>query len=122
MSLRPDKTSVKFKEMEGMEKLLLKKRGFPPEIMGDIEKAESILIRYGAAKIILYGSLARGDYRVDSDIDICYEGIPDESYFRAVAECLMEIQRRVSILDFKSIKGYFKQRIIEEGKLLYELK
>lgn len=90
--------------------------------MGDIEKIESILIHYGAVKIILYGSLARGDYRVDSDIDICYEGIPDESYFRTVAECLMETQRRVSILDFKSIKGYFKQRILKEGKLLYELK
>lgn len=105
-----------------MEKLLMKKRGFPLEIMRDIEKIESILIRYGAVKVILYGSLAREDYTADSDIDICYEGIPDESYFRAVAECLMETQRRVSIFDFKSIKGYFKQRILSEGKLLYELK
>ncbi|OIP40062.1 hypothetical protein AUJ95_04915 [Candidatus Desantisbacteria bacterium CG2_30_40_21] len=105
-----------------MERLLVQKGGFPSEIRGDIEKIESILIRYGAAKVILYGSLARGDYRADSDIDVCYEGIPDENYFRTVAECLMETQRRVSILDFKSIKGYFKQRILREGKLLYELK
>lgn len=105
-----------------MEKLLVKKGGFPPEIMGDIEKIESILIRYGDWKVILYGSLAKGNYKVDSDIDICYEGIPDESYFRALAECLMKAQRQISILDFKSIKGYLKQRILNEGKLLYELK
>lgn len=105
-----------------MEKLLVKKGRFPLGIIKDIRKIESILIHYGAVKVILYGSLARGDYKVDSDIDICYEGISDESYFRAVAECLMESQRRVSILDFKSIKGYLKQRILKEGKLVYELK
>ena len=105
-----------------MEKLVMKKGKFSTEIMNDIKKIESILIRYGAAKVILYGSLAREDYKPDSDIDMCYEGIPDESYFRVVAECLMKTQRRVSILDFKNIKGYLKQRIIEEGKLLYEFK
>lgn len=97
----------------------MKKEIYPMDILLDIEKVESILIRYGAEKIILYGSLARGDYRKDSDIDICYEGIPDENYFRVVAECLMEIQRRVSILDFKNMRGYFKQKILKEGKLLY---
>jgi len=105
-----------------MEKLSVKKGTFPMDIMQDIEKIESILLKLGAAKIILYGSLARGDYKADSDIDICYEGIPDESYFRAVAECLMETQRRVSVLDLKSIRGYLKQRILKEGKLLYEHK
>lgn len=102
-----------------MEKLLVKRGTFPMDIIRDIERIASILLRYGAAKIILYGSLARGDYKADSDIDMCYEGIPDENYFRAVAECLMETQRRVSILDFKSIKGYLKQRILKEGRLLY---
>ena len=55
-----------------MEKLSVKKGTFPMDIMQDIEKIESILLKLGAAKIILYGSLARGDYKADSDIDICY--------------------------------------------------
>ena len=103
-----------------MEKLLLKETQFPDDIVQAIKAVESILLRHGARKIILYGSLARGDYRADSDIDICCEGIPPEHYFRALAECLMATQRRVSVLDFASIQGYFRERILREGKILYE--
>lgn len=103
-----------------MEKLLLTEKTFPNNILQDIRKVASILLHYGAMKIILYGSLARGDYRDDSDIDICVEGIPDESYFRAIAECLMNAQRRISILDFKNVHGYLKERILSEGVVLYE--
>ncbi|MEW6379727.1 MAG: nucleotidyltransferase domain-containing protein [bacterium] len=103
-----------------MEKLLLTEKEFPADILRDIEQIESILLRHGAMRIILYGALARGDYRADSDIDICFEGIPDEEYFRAVAECLMEAHRPVSVLDFADIYGYFRKRILKEGKILYE--
>lgn len=103
-----------------MEKLLMTERTFPNDILQDIRKVASILIHHGAMKIILYGSLARGDYRDDSDIDVCVEGIPNENYFRAIAECLMKTQRRVSILDFQNIHGYLKERILKEGKILYE--
>lgn len=103
-----------------MEKLLLTEKEFPRDILRDIEKVESILVRHGALKIILYGSLARGDYRLDSDIDICFEGIPDEKYFRAIAECLMETHRRVSVLNFEDIQGYLRERILKEGRILYE--
>ncbi|MGQ9626095.1 MAG: nucleotidyltransferase family protein [Anaerolineae bacterium] len=80
----------------------------------------SILLRYGAQKIILYGSLARRDYKEDSDIDICYEGMPSKYFFQAVADCLMNTDRRVSILDFKDVRGYLKDRILMEGRVLYE--
>src|SRR5215471_2121181 len=103
-----------------MEKLLLEKTRFPDDIVRDIDTIKSILLRYGAWKIIVYGSVARGDYQADSDIDICCEGIPPEHYFRALAECLMATQRRVSVLDFASLQGYFKERILSEGKILYE--
>ena len=103
-----------------MERLPLTETTFPREILQDIRRVASILRRHGAMKIILYGSLARGDYRPDSDIDICVEGIPDENYFRALAECLMNAQRRVSVLDFQVAQGYFRERILEEGRVLYE--
>ena len=103
-----------------METLSLREMQLPDDIVQDIKTVESILLRHGAQKIILYGSLARGDYRADSDIDICCEGIPPDHYFRALAECLLASQRRVSVLDFASIQGYFRERLLREGKILYE--
>ena len=104
-----------------MKKMILKKGMFPEDITKDLFNVKSILIKQGARKIILYGSLARGDYKPNSDIDICVEGIPNGSYFRATAQCLMEINRRISVLDFGKLQGYFKERILSEGKILYEI-
>ena len=102
-----------------MKRFILEKETLPPAILQDIDRVKTILLDYGANRIILYGSLARGDYRADSDIDICTEGMPDENYFRALAECLMNIQRPVSILDLKNAHGYFRERVFNEGKILY---
>jgi predicted nucleotidyltransferase len=103
-----------------MEKLLSIEKTFPDDILQDIQKVEAILLHYGATKIILYGSLARGDYKADSDIDFCVEGVPNEHYFRVIAECLMKVHRPVSVLDFRGVRGYFRERISQEGKILYE--
>ncbi len=92
----------------------------PRDVARDVKKAITILRKHGAKRIILYGSLARGDYHVGSDIDICFEGIPDKEYFRAVAECLMVIPRRISVTDLQDTYGVFRERINKEGKVLYE--
>ncbi len=99
--------------------MILDERHVPPEMIRDLQKISSILTRRGAQKIIVYGSLARDDYRPDSDIDICVEGIPDQAYFRTLAECMMAIDRPISLVVLKDTHGYFRTRILTEGKLLY---
>jgi predicted nucleotidyltransferase len=42
--------------------------------------------RYRARRVILVGSLARGEFRIGSDIDLAAEGIPDDCFFRAGAD------------------------------------
>jgi len=102
-----------------MEKITIKNESFSPDIVADLSDFERILRDYGAEKIILYGSLARGDYRKDSDIDLCYEGIPAYDYFRVLAECLLQARRRFNLTDLKTAQGYFRERILNEGKLIY---
>lgn len=65
--------------------------------------------------------MARGTYRPDSDIDICVQGFPSQNFFRAIAECLMISHRLLSIVDFANSHGYFRERILAEGKVLMSL-
>lgn len=102
-----------------MEKITITDETFPVEIVDDLREFEKILRHYGAERIILYGSLARGDYKKDSDIDLCYDGIPAYDYFRVLSECILQARRRFNLVDLKVIGGYFRDRILNEGKLIY---
>jgi predicted nucleotidyltransferase len=43
--------------------------------------------------VVLVGSLARGEFRVGSDIDLAAEGIPVGSLFRALRRLRMKLAR-----------------------------
>ena len=101
-----------------MEKLAINRALFPADVLQDLTMAGAVLSRYGANQVILYGSMARGTYRPDSDVDLCVEGLPRKNFFRALAECLMASHRPLSIVDFESSHGYFRERILAEGKIL----
>ena len=92
----------------------------PTKFQRDLLKAQEILMRNGATQIILYGSLARMDFQEQSDIDLCVDGLPGVSYFRAVGECLRDIDTPVSIIPLGNTTGYLRQRILREGRVIYE--
>jgi len=52
----------------------------------DLNELSRILKKYGVTKILVYGSVARGDYREESDIDLCVEGLRNDRFFMALAE------------------------------------
>jgi predicted nucleotidyltransferase len=91
----------------------------PIAVRHDLERALEILKRHGARRVILYGSYGRGTGTLGSDLDLCEEGIPAANYFRAWADCLIEINTPVSILDLASVKSHLRERILREGKVLY---
>jgi predicted nucleotidyltransferase len=47
--------------------------------------AKELVKRFGAKKVMLFGSLARGGYSRRSDIDLAVWGIPPVDFFRAVS-------------------------------------
>jgi predicted nucleotidyltransferase len=91
----------------------------PQRYQKDVASAVKTLQRFGAERVILYGSLARGDAREDSDLDICVEGLPDENYFSALGECLLHSENSISVIDLHSSYGLLRNRIMQEGLVLY---
>jgi len=92
----------------------------PPDAQTALLKARDILSRNGATRIILYGSMARRDFNAESDLDLCVSGLAGANYFRAVGECLKELDFNVSVIPLENTLGYFRQRILQEGKVIYE--
>jgi predicted nucleotidyltransferase len=47
--------------------------------------ARELRSRFGAERVVLFGSLARGEFSGRSDIDLAVWGIPPGEFYRAVA-------------------------------------
>jgi len=92
----------------------------PASILAELKEVLRILVNHGVRRVILYGSFARGDFRQDSDFDLCVEGLSSRDYFLAFAECLMVTNRPLSIVELQDAKGYFRERILSEGKVIYD--
>lgn len=75
--------------------------------------------------LVLYGSIARGDFRKDSDIDLLliFEKLPKEKFLRQ--RFFIEIEREISFEEFYE-KGYYPTfspilKTTEEAKFLSPL-
>lgn len=53
----------------------------PVSIRAELRQVLQILEKYNVRKVILYGSFARGDFREDSDFDLCVEGLSSSDFF-----------------------------------------
>lgn len=101
---------------EEKKRRLLQKKGF--ELA---EKAAHFLAkRYNIKKVVLFGSLVRGRYKKDSDIDLAVEGLRKEDYIRALAEVESLVGRPIDIKPLEGCGEFFKKRVERGGKVLYE--
>lgn len=84
------------------------------------EVAQILGEKFGAKKVILYGSLARGKYFDSaSDVDIAVSGIEDK-YFKALSYTRDLTKFDIDIRDYDQMPKEFKERIDKEGRILYE--
>ena len=87
------------------------------------KKVTSILKRYGAKEISVFGSYARGEEEKTSDLDIIVKFSERKSLFDIVGieqELSEELGIKVDLLTEKSISPYLIDRIKKEMVVIYQ--
>ncbi len=94
----------------------------------EIQRLVDQLVRMGAVRVVLFGSLARGEISLFSDIDLIVlfeEDVPARELTRRVYQRL-DAREAVDVLaygptSFKRMRYHpFLRRALAEGKVLYE--
>ncbi len=71
--------------------------------------------KYHCRSVHLIGSLARGEFRERSDIDLVAEGLPAAHYFHALAEIASLSSFPVDLIPFEDADELIKESVIGEG-------
>ncbi len=85
------------------------------------EIASNLAVKYNVNRIYLFGSLARGDFQLSSDIDLAVEGVSEELYLKAygLAESIAA-PFKVDLVLLEGAKTSLRKCVLREGKLLYD--
>ena len=90
-----------------------------PRDRQEIRLAAQFLRRQGAAKVWLFGSLAKGRRpTVHSDFDFAVEGLPGDRLFGSVGHLLQVLPRPGDIVQLESCSSLLRQQVLEHGILL----
>jgi uncharacterized protein len=81
-----------------------------------IQKAVEVLKSFGATEVYLFGSVAKGTYNSDSDIDLAVSGLPPEKYYHAVGEIMSILRHPVDLIDLDH-KNEFTEYLSKHGEL-----
>ncbi|GBF77422.1 DNA polymerase subunit beta [Paenibacillus sp. 598K] len=88
------------------------------------EITKTLVKTIAPASIIMFGSLAKGTFREESDLDLAY--LPDKQKlnayerFRVAAKLADIVGREVDLVDFNDASPVLQIQIIESGLLLYD--
>lgn len=70
----------------------------------------------GATRIVLFGSLASGLFRSQSDIDIAVAGLPESTLARLERELTLEAHRPIELANLDAMPGPLRERVGQLGR------
>ena len=79
-----------------------------------------LIDEFRANKIILFGSLAKGTFHQNSDIDLAVAGIEPSQYFKVLAQVNSISDRWIDLKPLESLEPHFLKRVLETGECLYD--
>lgn len=88
----------------------------PEDFQADIERAVKILKAGGCSEVFLFGSLAEGCSRPDSDIDLAVRGCPPRDFLRIYGELLWGLKHKVDLIDL-DVPHPFTKYLAREGEM-----
>jgi len=71
--------------------------------------------RFGARRVVLFGSLARGDVTERSDVDLAVEGLRGAEYFTAMAELQGLFDSPVDLVEIETAQASMLARLALDG-------
>lgn len=78
---------------------------------------------YGVAELSVFGSVARGDDRPGSDVDLLYVPTPDNDlgweFFRLADELAALLGREVDLVPKGGLHWVIRDRVLGEAKAVY---
>lgn len=89
----------------------------------DTARLAEVCQRYGVAELSVFGSVARGEVRPDSDVDLLFVLAPDARLGFALFELEDELAgifgREVDLLSKDSVHRLIRDAVLAESQLLY---
>jgi len=89
----------------------------PDDYKRDIHRAIEILKKGGCSDIFLFGSLATGEHRNMSDIDLAIRGCPKGKFFHLLGKLLFELKYSVDLVNLDN-EDAFSRYLNKEGELI----
>ncbi len=81
--------------------------------------ARELVKRFGAHRVVLFGSADRGDIHEKSDIDLAVWGIPPKDFYRAVAFASgYSKEWKVDLVDAEDCRESLRYSILKEGVVI----
>ena len=86
------------------------------DMTGVVSEAAAALKAAGAREVYLFGSAAKGQLSLTSDVDLAVSGLPPESFYRAMARAASILGRPLDLVDLDEDTP-FTRYLRHEGEL-----
>ena len=94
-----------------------------PTVDVDVERLREVCERYGVASLEVFGSVARGEERSSSDVDLLYVLKPDVRLgfrlFDLEDELTDLFGRPVDLVARRSVNKYLREQVLADAQPLY---
>jgi uncharacterized protein len=89
----------------------------------DRDRLADVCRRYGVARLLVFGSVARGSATSTSDVDVLYELLPGRQLGWEIEDLADELAdvlgRPVDLVSFAGIHPRLRSTVLDEAKPLY---